>query len=280
VQAFIFDVDNTLTPPRRPLEPEMVAALKALKVPFHVAAGSHLPLVEEQLVEPLHQAGFHGRFDAFVCNGSDRYRFDLGAQVRCEALRTFSLRDHLGAAAFQSLMGHLAAALQHPTLAIDDPAVQVIGEQIVDRGSMINFAPIGRPLRMDANAYDNRDRFVAFDERSGYRQRARAHLQATLKPLCEAHGLRITLGGQTSFDLVIAGNDKTFPLRTLYAEGYVDLTYFGDALFEGGNDAAVLDFIGEHSADSRIKVRAIQVVDWRDTLEKMRVVSRRAGGGS
>jgi len=43
--AVVFDVDNTLTPPRRPLEPEMAAALQHLSVPFFVCAGSDLRLI-------------------------------------------------------------------------------------------------------------------------------------------------------------------------------------------------------------------------------------------
>ncbi|MBI3784446.1 MAG: HAD-IIB family hydrolase [Deltaproteobacteria bacterium] len=269
LRAFVFDVDNTLTPPRRRLEPEMAEVLKNLPVTFHVAAGSDLALVQEQLVEPLQAAGYRGSFDAFVCNGSDRYRFELDGQTRLTSLRSFNLRNHLGASAFQTLMNTLENILNDPTFAIDAPGVRVFGEQIIDRGSMVNFAPIGRPKQMNPEAFANRDAFVVFDERTGYRHRILEHLRTALHGVIRDGGLRITFGGQTSFDIVIEGNDKTFPLRTLTEEGFTDLTYFGDALFEGGNDAAVLQFIAEHQEDQRLRVRAIQVAGWRDTLDQL-----------
>ena len=269
MRAFVFDVDNTLTPPRRPLEPEMAAALIELPVAFHVAAGSDVALVREQLVDPLWAAGFRGTFDAFVCNGSDRYRFEIDDDIRPQVLRTFSLRKHLGKVGFQTLMDTLTRRLADPAFAIDAQAVAVIGGRIIDRGSMINLAPIGRPIKMTPAAYTNRDAFVAFDQRTGFRRRLLEQLHQDLAPLIRDRGLWITLGGQTSFDIVIAGNDKTFPLRTLADEGYDDLTYFGDALHEHGNDAAVLEFVREQEHQKMVRVRAVQVTDWRDTLQHL-----------
>ena len=38
-KALVFDIDNTLTPPRRPLNKEMAESLKGLEVPFFLVAG-------------------------------------------------------------------------------------------------------------------------------------------------------------------------------------------------------------------------------------------------
>jgi len=270
MQGIVFDIDNTLTPPRRPIEREMATMLAALPVGFHLAAGSNLSLVEEQLIGPLHDFGFRGTFDAFVCNGSDRYRCTIGDIVRIDALRRFDLRQHLGVEDFKRLIAIIEGALALPEFQIPHVDLGLVGDRLHDRGSMINVAPIGRPARMTPDAYKDRDTFVRFDEATGYRQRVLAYLNRELEWAREQYGVRTTLGGQTSFDIVIEGNDKRYPLQTLLDEGYTQLTYFGDALFDGGNDAAVLDFIDRWPPGRPCPVRAIQVHNWHDTFERLR----------
>ncbi len=278
MRALIFDVDNTLTPPRRPLPPEMAAALGALPLAFYIAAGSDLSIVEAQFVRPLHGAGFRGTFDAFVCNGSDRYRFELDDGIGCDTLRVFSLRDHLGAGEFAALVATLQDVIDEPRFRLPTP-LAVVGERIIDRGSMINLAPIGRPTRMTPEAYRARDAFVAFDERTGYRRRMLDAIRAALAPSIASGGLRVTFGGQTSFDIVVAENDKTYPLRQLLSEGYTQLTYFGDALFAGGNDAAVLEFVNAWPRPPA-PIVAVQVRSWQDTLARLRDLIRSHGASA
>jgi phosphomannomutase len=269
MRGIVFDVDNTLTPPRRPLEREMAEALRALSVPFHVAAGSNLSMVEEQFLKPLYAFGGRGTLDAFVCNGSDRYRCEFGTSYSIRALRTFDLRRYLGDSDYRLLIDVLQRTLALPEFQLPDPSM-ILGEQVLDRGSMINVAPIGRPAVMTPAAYRNRDAFVQFDEETRYRRRLLAYLLHELAPLRTRQKLRITLGGQTSFDVVVEGNDKRYPLRTLLDEGYTDLLYIGDALYDGGNDAAVLDFIRDLPSDGERRVQAIQVNGWRDTIERLK----------
>jgi len=263
MKVLVFDVDNTLTPPRRTLRPEMAAALAALPYRFHVAAGSNLALVTEQLLTPLQAFGFRGTFDAFVCNGADRHRCRVGTAVSVEPLRHFDLAQHLGPADLGVLLRTLEVFLAAPDFTLPD-RIPIVGAQIIDRGSMINVAPIGRPERMDEAAFRSRQLFVAFDQATGFRRRMLEQLRAALAPIIERRHLRITLGGETSFDIVAAGNDKSYPLRTLLREGASSLTYFGDALFEGGNDAIVLEFIASHG--SAAPVSAVSVAGWEDTL--------------
>jgi len=93
-----------------------------------------------------------------------------------------------------------------------------------------------------------------------------------LRDLCapwQEKGLRVALGGQTSFDIVVQDYDKRHPLRVLLDEGFVALTYFGDALHEGGNDAAVLEFIAQWPAGEPCPVTAVHVQGWEDTLARL-----------
>ena len=269
-RAVVFDIDNTLTPPRRPLTAEMAAALMSLAVPFHVAAGSDLPLVQEQFLQPLHSFGFRGEVDAFLCNGSNRYRCVFGAKLSVDLVRDFDFSRHLGVDTFRRLLESLDDILDRQEFALPQ-GVTVIGNRIIDRRSMINVVPIGRTGGLPTTVeYRNRARFVEYDRQSGFRQRLLACLRHELAGLQRDKALIITLGGQTSFDLVIEGNDKSYAVRSLLEEGYRELLYVGDALFPDGNDGAILAFIAAWNGGRPCPLQVVPVSDWQETTCRLR----------
>jgi len=278
-RGVVLDIDNTLTPPRRPLEKEMAETLRSLSVPFFLGAGGDLRLALEQFIEPLYEFGYRGSFDAFLCNGPTRYHCDLSEKVSTKLIRSFEMRTHLGEARFQEMLRIIQTVLDLDEFRLPPP-MQIIGERIVDRTSMINVAPIGRPsVRLTDQAHANRDAFRKFDNETGFRRRFLARLTRDLAPFAP-DGLFISLGGETSFDIVIKGNDKSFPLQALLAEGFERVWYVGDALFEGGNDEAVLKFIEAWTGTGACPVEAIRVDSWRDTvgvLHQIGVVAAAAG---
>jgi hydroxymethylpyrimidine pyrophosphatase-like HAD family hydrolase len=267
--ALVFDIDNTLTPPRQTLEREMAEALRDLKVPFALAAGSDLDIVEGQYFEPLARFGYKGGFDAFLCNGATQYRCECDGTARVELVEEFRFREHLGPVQFPRLLGILQGVLEEADFRLPG-SVPIVGERIVDRSSMVNFAPAGRPRGAGqcAQARESREAFVAFDAESGYRERLLSSLKQRFREF-ESVDLVVTLGGQTSFDIVVKGRDKSAAVRHLTQRGVADIVYFGDALFDGGNDGAVLDFIAEWPSPP-CPVRAVQVDGWRDTLAHLR----------
>ena len=93
------------------------------------------------------------------------------------------------------------------------------------------------------------------------------HLNQELSTLISKRLLRITLGGQTSLDIGIADQDKTNAVRTMLQNSVERLVFIGDALFEGGNDAAINKFIEDWPSDSRCPVEAIQTNSWKETME-------------
>lgn len=257
-RAFVFDIDNTLTPPREALEAPMAAALAQLNVPFALAAGSDAPLLMSQFFTPLHRFGFRGAFDAFVCNGASRYRCSCAQELEVDEVDGFSLSDHLGERSFATLRHLLEELLEDPQFELPREC-GVLGERIVDRGSMINFAPIGRPKgELSEEGRALRKRFVAFDQLEGYRHRGLIRLRNEIAERLPDANLAISFGGQTSFDLVVRGRDKSFAVRSLLDEGYQHVTYFGDALFPGGNDVAVLEFV-QSWAEGPCPVEVVQV---------------------
>ena len=83
MNAIVFDIDNTLTPPREPLDKDMAERLSALGRPFALAAGSDRELLMSQFFEPLHAHGYRGEFDA--CGS-------LGGRGRCSSRHCWTCR--------------------------------------------------------------------------------------------------------------------------------------------------------------------------------------------
>jgi len=266
--AALFDIDSTLTPPRQPITEAMVKILDRLCVPFSVAAGSHLPLLEQQFFAPLFQYGYRGRFDAFLSNGAIQYRCDFSTERSIKVINSFNIREYLGESDYGFLIETLEKTHSLSQFKLPPP-LEVVGEPIVFRDSMVNFAPIGRVKEEGPEAQQNRKNFVDFDRAGGYRRKVMEHLNSELSSLIENKKLKITLGGQTSFDIGIVGKDKTNAVQTLFNMGFNRVVFFGDALFEGGNDYAIREFADAWPKDSPKKVEAIQVDSYQETIEKL-----------
>jgi phosphomannomutase len=265
-RAIVFDIDNTLTKAREALDQDMARRLRELGRPFALAAGSDRELLMSQFFQPLHAHGYRGEFDAFLCNGALRYHCRCGSELELTLVDEFSLRSHLGDTPFRVLNQLLGELLEDPRFALPS-SVSVVGERIVDRRGMINLAPSGRERgALSTAGRRSRDQFVAFDAQTGYRGRIMPVLRATLDEVLPGNDLQVSLGGQTSFDVVVRGRDKSFAVRTLLEEGMQHVTYVGDALFPGGNDAAVVDFVlAWQGGDCPVDV--VQVRDVTHTAE-------------
>jgi phosphomannomutase len=267
--ALVFDVDNTLTPPRQVLRREMADTLKVLEQHFVLAAGSDLPLVRDQFLQPLHDFGYRGELDAFLCNGASRYHCVFAESLDVKCVDEFSLQAHLGEGGFRQLMELLERVLHASEFLLPD-SVEIVGTRIVDRGSMLNLAPSGRPPgKLAPTAQRSREAFVKFDNATGYRRRLLVWLRTEVDRLLPGNDLTISYGGETSFDIVVRGREKTYPVRCLLKEGFDRVTYVGDALFPGGNDAAVKDFV-ETWQEGPCPVRVVQVENWEQTLSLLR----------
>jgi hydroxymethylpyrimidine pyrophosphatase-like HAD family hydrolase len=270
-EALVMDIDGTLTPPREEMKREMADALANLRVPFFVAAGSDLPLVKSQFFDPLKKFRFHGRIEAFLNNGAAQYRCDYSSGYSISMIKKFDIRKHLGNRHYADLVNVLKETLHKKEFKLP-ASVKVTGEQIIDRGSMVNFAPFGRPVRARLTAGDlaNRKNFVAFDRARHYRALVMAFLQSELSGMIREKNLKIMYGGQTSFDIVIKGMDKTNPVRILLDRGYQRIVFIGDALLEGGNDSVIMDFIGQWRGVRPCPVVAIKVENWQNTIDQFR----------
>jgi len=265
--AILFDIDSTLTPPRQPIKKEMVEILMRLSVPFHVAAGSHIELVQDQFLTPLYDFGYRGQFEAFLSNGAIHYSCDYSRGISVKIVSEFNLREYLGESDYGLIISTLKRILRLKKFKLGDD-LQVMGQRITDRGSMINFCPIGRVMVEDAEVSNNRANFVNYDRTHGYRKMVVDYLSHELARLVNTRHLSIALGGQTSFDIGVSMHDKSTALRTLLKIGSIShIVFVGDALFRGGNDEPVLFFIESWDSAEPCPVEAVQVESWRDTID-------------
>jgi phosphomannomutase len=265
--AILFDIDSTLTPPRQPITREMAEILIRLSVPFHVAAGSHIELVEGQFLTPLYDYGYRGRFEAFLSNGAIHYSCDYSNGISVKVVSEFNLREYLGESDYGLIVTTLKRILRLKKFKLGSN-LRAIGKRITDRSSMINFCPIGRVTVEDAEVSRNRANFVEYDRAHAYRKMVTDYLNHELARLIDTRRLSIALGGQTSFDIGVSMHDKSTALRTLLERGSIShIIFIGDALFRGGNDEPVLNFIENWDSATPCPVEAVQVESWRETIE-------------
>ena len=262
--ALLFDIDSTLTPPRLPITESMVQVLRKLNVPFHVAAGSHMELLEEQFFKPLFKFGFRGRFEAFISNGAIQYHCDYSSGSDIHEVDLFDIRKHLGNEAYDDLVRGLENTVEIPGFQLPGH-LKVYGDVIAYRISMVNFSPIGRVKVETPEVRENREAFVCFDKETNYRRNILDHFDDIFSDLMAEKDLKITLGGQTSFDVGILGQDKSKAVRMLLASGVQKLIFIGDALFEGGNDAVIREYIDDMPPDSTAKAEYFQVESYKET---------------
>lgn len=208
----LFDVDGTLTVPRREIMPEMVEFLDKLRgrISTGVVGGSDMAKQVEQLGPRTFEL-----FDYnFAENGLVAYRG--GAPFASS-----SLRDFLGNDKIKRLVNWVLRYLSE----LDIPVKR--GTFIEYRTGMINISPIGRNC-----THEERNEFEKFDEVHQIRNK----MVAAMKAEFADYGLTYSIGGQISFDVFPAGWDKTFCLQFLPESEFTEVHFFGDKTDLGGND--------------------------------------------
>eukprot|EP00802_Teleaulax_amphioxeia_P021814 Tamp_22199.p1 GENE.Tamp_22199~~Tamp_22199.p1 ORF type:complete len:341 (+),score=46.65 Tamp_22199:30-1025(+) len=208
----LFDIDGTLTAPRRPVEARILEALELLreKATIGFVGGSDLRKAREQLGDDLLQ-----RFDyAFPENG-------LQAYYQGELIGSKDIAAHLGEDRLQRLLNW---TLRY----IADVRIPVKRGTFVEfRTGMLNISPIGRNC-----SPKERDDFEVYDKEHGVRGAMISAMQTEFAD----YDLAFSVGGQISFDVFPKGWDKTFCLQYLEPRNFSEIHFFGDKVDEGGND--------------------------------------------
>jgi len=224
----LFDVDGTLTEPRKVASPETISYLKKLrnKICIGVVGGSDLAKQKEQLGDSP------SLFDyCFSENG-------LLAIRDGEKIGATSIVGHLGEKNLQRIINWTLRYVAD----LDIPIKR--GTFVEFRQGMLNLSPIGRNC-----SREERNEFEKFDLANNIRKTMVAKMKEEFQDL----DLTYSIGGQISFDLFPTGWDKTYCLRYLPEGDFDEIHFFGDKTFEGGNDFEIFSHkrtVGHSIADA------------------------------
>lgn len=227
---YIFDMDGTLTPPRKPMTEEFAEEFLPWleKNRAFIATGSDFEKVEEQMPGKV-----ISRFEGIFCAmGNDLW----------EKGKLVLHKDFIPAAGLTERLEKYRAETKYPG--------RLYPNYIEKRTGMINFSVLGRDC-----PYRERERYSEWDKKSGERLKIQKELSA-LYPQYD-----FLLGGTISIDIIRKGNGKSqiaVYLRQKFPSE--EIIFFGDKTFAGGNDHELAQALAAMENTRTIQVNSAQEV--------------------
>ncbi|KAL3318313.1 Phosphomannomutase 2 [Cichlidogyrus casuarinus] len=236
----LFDLDGTLTPPRNPIESNMVNFLHEQKNKYSLAivTGSDYIKVLEQVPKKDLEELFE-----YVFSENGLVVHKQGKMIKCE-----SIGSRMGEDFTQKLINFILQMFSEIQL----PKKR--GTFVEYRNGLINVSPIGRSC-----SQSERDEFFAYDKE----HKIRENIVRRLKEEFGQDKLVFSIGGQISIDIYPVGWDKSFCLNHLKTTDFSVLHFFGDKTAPGGNDHEIF-------TDSRVQGHS--VTGPNDTIEQIKTL--------
>ena len=228
MNKFIFDVDGTLTPSRGIIDEKFKTFFNEFcrTNPVYLVTGSDKPKTIEQIGEDTYNLCKR----VYQCSGSDVWDADTNILKSGWTLPDLA-RTFLISCEYES-----------------DFSIRT-GNHIEERPGMVNFSVVGR----NADA-EQRAAYVAFEEQNGERKKI-ADAFNTMFPDLEAK-----VGGETGIDISPKGSDKSQIIED-FNTVRDQLWFFGDAIYEGGNDYPLAKVVKNHR----------KVDGWSQTKEYLQI---------
>lgn len=213
-----FDMDQTIAPARQPILSEMFEYLTSLSQDIIIVSGQETEKIIWQS-NSLHafKLGQNGNH-ALDTDGVELWNIPLDTQHRTEILGHIS---------------QIAEILEHELKHEWNP--------IEDRGAQITFSPIGNTAPVDIKKAYDPDR--------------RKRLSLLEKIPFASEDLIVKIGGSTSLDYIHKDRHKGTNVQKLIDFMNWDkdeCVYFGDGLYPGGNDEAVIGVIDTIAVDDHL----------------------------
>ena len=231
MDKFIFDVDGTLTPSRGIIDLEFKAFFNSfcLMNDVYLVTGSDKP----KTIEQISKHTYNLCKQVYQCNGNDIWEGDNNIRTNEWTLPDLA-RTFLISCEYESQFNIRT------------------GNHIEERPGMVNFSIVGR----NASLYE-RNQYVAYDTKENERNTI-ANAFNTMFP-----DLSAKVGGETGIDISPRGADKSQILRDFKEDDKIH--FYGDAMFDGGNDKPLSDALKQYQLGFSHQVR-----DWEHTWEKLR----------
>ena len=227
MKVFIFDVDGTLTPSRKPMDIGFMAEfiLFAVKFPTYLVTGSDRAKTIEQVGLDVYNRCKR----VFNCSGADIYDGN-NSVYRSDWKPSDELITFLNRELDRS---------DFPTRT---------GNHIEHRPGGINFSILGRGEH-NKTCFKCRENYVKWDINTNER------VEISNRIKLEFPNLNVQVGGQTGLD--ISDNDKSQIIK--YFSFDDDIHFFGDMMEEGQNDYPLAKAVEERCG------KTYNVKDWEET---------------
>lgn len=240
-----FDLDDTLAITKSPISDHMSETLGKILEEFDVCviSGGAFEQIRQQVVDRLHvEPRKLSRLHIMPTCGTQYYRFDeLDEEWRQQYAA--NLTDEQKERTYRVL----EASARELGLWPESPA----GDVIEDRGPQITFSALGQKALPE-------DKYAWVPD--GAKKLAIRDLAAPDLP-----DLEVRVGGTTSVDVTQVGVDKAFGMQKLIDELDIskeDILFFGDKLYEGGNDYPVKE----------MGIDCLDVSKWEDTVNRLETI--------
>ena len=204
-----FDMDETVAPARQPILPEMFNLLTSLNEDIIIVSGQNVKKIAWQSNNlPAYRLGQNGN-ESFDVEGNELWNTLLDENHRKE------------------ILGHINKLVSTFSLELNEAWTP-----IEDRGGQITFSPIGNTAPVAIKKGYDPDKSIRFN------------MMKTVP--FESEELVVKIGGSTSLDYIHKDRHKGTNVQKLIdLKGWNkdECVYFGDGLYPGGNDEAVIGVI-------------------------------------
>ena len=234
---YVFDMDGTLTPPRRPMESSFADKFLPflLRNMAFIATGSDLAKVQEQI--PLH---IMNCFEGIFCS--------MGNLLWSKGETVYKNEIEIPTAMLEKLH-YYRANTKYPG--------QLYDNFIEKRTGMLNFSVLGRNC-----PYEERERYKEWDASSGERKSMQKELLSIFP------GWEVAVGGSISIDITPAGKGKSQIAAYLRQHNPAEkIIFFGDRTFPDGNDYELAQALSKME-----NTKTVQVSGPEDVLEILKKI--------
>jgi len=256
--VFLFDMDGTLTEPRRPAKREIAEALFSLSRygDVGILTGSHLEYVIEQLSVLIgSRKKFKNNLYILPCNGTQYY--EVTKEKRIKLQKQEDMIKEVG----HDLYIHLLHSICDLQSEFCENYLEIPKGQFIQyRGSLLNWCPIGR----GATTFFRKE-FIEKDQQNLIRKQLIKKLNDKLHKNNMQDRLGLALGGSTSIDIYPLGWGKEFALR-YFGESCV--YFWGDKCFGDGNDVGIYNQLHPMG-------RGFSVENVEDTIDQIKRIIKK-----
>lgn len=218
-KAIVFDLDDTLTESKQPLDAEMASLIEQLLEKYFVGvmSGGSFEQYQKQFISHLPPTAKLEHLFVLPTSGGSLYTYENNEWHK-QYQTMFSEEE----------AKHILSMLEKACGHFNIPLETEHGKTIENRGSQITISPLGQQAPVELKRPWDPDQ---------KKRKEIVHYLGLLIPDCT-----ITIGGMTSIDITPPGVDKAYGVLQASQALNIpvsDMVYIGDKLEEGGNDYPV-----------------------------------------